>query len=153
MEPSSPPSAGNESQHRWPKCRYRGTRGCRGLWVSPGTRGHGTGTLTGARSHGISPYLIAPDCCVGADGSLLTPLQLAELLSWKQHTSKKMGKSAGRAPKQRGAIRALENVTCDERWKRHGPFKPGEGKGEDVITVLKYVEGNCKRERNKVFPE
>lgn len=105
------------------------------------------------RHAGTSPCLIAPDCCVGADGSLLTPLQLAELLSWKQHTSKKTGKSAGRAPKQRGAIRALENVTCDERWKRLGPFKPGEGKREDVITVLKYVEGNCKRERNKVFPE
>lgn len=36
-------------------------------------------------------------------------------------------------------------MSCDERWKRLAPFKPGAGKGEDVITVLKYVEGNCKK--------
>lgn len=53
--------------------------------------------------------------------------------------------------KARGVIRALENVTCDGRWKRLGPFKPGGGKGEDVITVLKYVEGNCRKKAIKCF--
>lgn len=53
--------------------------------------------------------------------------------------------------KARGVIGALQNGTCDERRKRLGPFKPGEGKGEDVITVLKYVEGNCKKKGIKCF--
>lgn len=33
--------------------------------------------------------------------------------------------------KARGMIRALENVTCDERLKRLGLFKSGEGKAKE----------------------
>lgn len=46
LEPISPPPVGNGSQHRWPRCRYRGTQGSLGLLVSPGTGGQGTGTAT-----------------------------------------------------------------------------------------------------------
>lgn len=54
--------------------------------------------------------------------------------------------------KARGMIRALENVTCDHRLKRLGLFKSGvERLRKDMITVLKYVEGNCKREGDKMF--
>lgn len=44
LEPISPPPVGNESQHRWPKCRYRGTQGSLGLLVSPGPWDSHSGT-------------------------------------------------------------------------------------------------------------
>lgn len=138
--------------------QHAGTEGPKAPWVSPVSRGHGTGTasMEQERCHaGISPCLIPP-------GSLW---ELMDHLPGSSHHSSWQNSPAGSTThqkrqenqleklqsKENGVIRALENVTCDERWKRLGPVKPGEGKGEDVITVLKYVEGNCKRKGIKHF--